>query len=423
MAKVIKGKSFLIVLLLLTIMTITCLAPCVAFASDTDDIEVNPPNYKSYSRLYYFSDSVEDWEERNSAVAKLADAAGLTDYTVNRYQSYLMPDFEYQFLQMYYGDEFDDIDDSLVIFEIRKGLSVSYAPVDVIRFTDILEEVFAMLKGNGCEIMLVLGTDEERIIGSECYNGICFLDYVDFHFNTDVFYCLVDTMFQYIENIQVNNVAFMLDHCLSEDWFIEYWLIPFVREYYEYEWKYYHYTYREYADRELWKDKEIYIYADSSVYHSSEAVINLSDRIIGYNEYDDWADNSVVANVFPIGMTACEEVLLNRWANAINMYAESYLNENPPTYLYECSNSVPPYSYGEIGLCNLRNEGWSLVCIDYWLPDVINDFINDNYAQYNNYDGSAVISHRMFYEGGEGGWKCVPTKSREFAQINQTVEY
>ncbi len=99
-------------------------------------------------------------------------------------------------------------------------------------------EVFSAFKSNGCEIMLILGVDEMRL--QTCNE---FLDYVDFHVNTDAVFIFVNNLVRVIEEFMAENAPEESKEfenysvCINSladpdvmDWAMKDLIIPYLRE-------------------------------------------------------------------------------------------------------------------------------------------------------------------------------------------------
>ena len=128
---------------------------------------------------------------------------------------------------------------SYIILELRNGFSKSDES-----FPDFLYNLFGYLKEHGCKIMFIDGTNEIRYVGHDDL-----LDYVDIHINVDVLFALVSNMFFRAyqacgDNIQLENISFILDKSLTEDieslgykqsWFFKNYFDAYFKSVYESE--------------------------------------------------------------------------------------------------------------------------------------------------------------------------------------------
>lgn len=111
---------------------------------------------------------------------------------------------------------------SFIIFEIRDGFLDLWVDYD----SGQLEDMFSTLKGQGCRIMFICGTEEARFYE---YND--FLQYVDIHINTDLLTLYVDnalrTMEETFQEDYVSNCAILLNSDISS--IIEKYFIPYFK--------------------------------------------------------------------------------------------------------------------------------------------------------------------------------------------------
>ena len=125
--------------------------------------------------------------------------------------------FETNFEEKYDEGQFDGIEDAYVIFEMQDTMGETTSPTDEDYLPNILLELFSTLKENGCKIMLIFGTDETRFLENNE-----FLDYVDIHINTDIFYLFICNVFMDMAEMstdwKLEGVTFIFD--LSMDSFV-----------------------------------------------------------------------------------------------------------------------------------------------------------------------------------------------------------
>ena len=137
--------------------------------------------------VYYFSDDYYV----SSFISQIISNTSLSSTDIDYYT--WNDDFRMRFENYY--DDFDDIEDAFVIFELLNGFENLFYRNNVY-FTDELEDVFETLKDNGCYIMFICDTDE---ILYEGYNY--FLDYVDFHIITS---CKQHIVLNFFYNLEYN---------------------------------------------------------------------------------------------------------------------------------------------------------------------------------------------------------------------------
>ena len=81
----------------------------------------------------------------------------------------------------------------------------------------LLEDVFDVLKTNGCKIMFLNGVEEVKMLPmwqSDFYSTFSnrFLRYVDIHVNLDIFSVFIDTIFEmYEDDAGMDSVTILLD--------------------------------------------------------------------------------------------------------------------------------------------------------------------------------------------------------------------
>ena len=126
--------------------------------------------------VYYFSDSLQCYNTRNSLVSNTpltySDIC-LVDWSGTNYAFYSYFDNNIA--------DYDELEDVIIIFEMANGFErqTDYYLSDLM--PEKLETVFSNWEDNDCYIMFICGTDEARYL-----NHNDFLDHVDFHIILDV---------------------------------------------------------------------------------------------------------------------------------------------------------------------------------------------------------------------------------------------
>ena len=199
-------------------LALVCLAPAALVCASTD---LEPPEPLVYENIYYFSDYYYASNFYNQVLLNIQGVSSVH-----------FEQIEFEGLNtlqnMYSLGVFNNVEDSLVIMELRSMSQENYA---------LLEDVFDVLKTNGCKIMFLNGVEEVKMLPmwqSDFYSTFSnrFLRYVDIHVNLDIFSVFIDTIFEmYEDDKSMDSVTILLDGSFlwSElsyygfPWYIEGW--------------------------------------------------------------------------------------------------------------------------------------------------------------------------------------------------------
>lgn len=141
-----------------------------------------------------------------------------------------------------YQYDYNEIEDSIFIFEFNYDFLVSdfnnsrntYYTFGY--FSDILKNIFEDLKDNNNTICLICATDQNRFTDRE------FLEYVDFHIDTDLFYIFMSNLLDAAKNDSNDfrdEYSFLLNDCYYTDmrnsntnsftnsYIMKYWILPY----------------------------------------------------------------------------------------------------------------------------------------------------------------------------------------------------
>ncbi len=335
--------------------------------------------------VYYFSDDYNV----SSFIGQIINNTSLTSNDIEYY--HWETDFRTEF--EYYYDDFDDINDSFVIFELLNGFE-SYYNRNNVFFTDELEDVFETLKYNGCYIMFICATDE---LIYESDND--FLDYVDFHVITSSKHHMILNFFYYLENNYGNppsSVSLIFNYQFLQNfggysYFKSYYLIPYINT-------------RYYNDLSTMTQAEALTYNGVDIYRENHSLGDYT-KINGLNSYPiDISVEVFNGDVNCFGAT-------DSMYNASLSWLETMADINPSyVYYYNLHNQnfdfdyifspfVPVYTLTPTS--SLRTD---------LLPMVI-DFLTDTLlnckAAYDNWYGRCDITHMMITTSGTGWIQCL----------------
>lgn len=200
------------------------------------NIDAVAETFSDYSKVYYFTDRADGEDYLDDVIIPAASSEGIFSDSVFFYDwSGNSETFTYYLEDFAGSEDMNNVSDALVIFDVQKltepGGDFSYIPADML-------EVFSAFKSNGCEIMLILGVDEMRL--QTCNE---FLDYVDFHVNTDAVFIFVNNLVRVIEEFMAENASYeseefenysvcinSLDDIYVQNWVMTDLIYPYLRE-------------------------------------------------------------------------------------------------------------------------------------------------------------------------------------------------
>lgn len=302
------------------------------------------------------------------------------------------------FLTEYYQGTFDNVSNTYVIFEMQQSLdmiNMDALPIGAF-LPDVLLTMFSSMKGNGCEIMFIFGTAEQRWAE---YNY--FLNYVDIHINTDIFYIFLSSVFADMKeesgSEELHEVAFIFDAGLTshsegssvqEGWFFTQWFTPYFKSVYD------GLTGTQYAE-DVFEDNRILCHVQGSTYYDA-----VHDNTMAAFTVSDMAEQLSEYILCPIGYYPAEND--STWL--VQMFdLQDKLGENFPIYIYNTGSSVPLLGN------NIRESGQFSS-----IPDIIEKFIHgEDISDYDNWPGRCDITHFPM-EPSEEGWLKIPSGDGPF---------
>ena len=373
-----KLKSKATAFLLAILFAAACFAPLYdavrASAADGTSMPVDPPAEQPMDVLY-----IGDNAQNAAYIENSVSDADIYCWTT---------DFLDDFLMQYIYGTFDNVSNTYVIFEMQQslGMSIINEGEEGIPLFNLFQSMFSSMKGNGCEIMFIFGTEEERWAE---YND--FLDYVDIHINTDILYLFLGNVFtdmkEESEDWRLKDVAFIFDAGLTshpegssvqEGWFFSNWFIPYIKQVYKEE-----FSGGEYAE-DVFEDNRILCHVQGNIYYDA-----VYDTEITFTA-ESMAEQLSGYILCPVGLflAECDFTWLEQMGDLQGM-----LGENFPIYIYNTGSSVPLLGN------NLRESGQINS-----IPSIIEEFINgEDMSNYDNWPGRCEITHRPMTQS-EDGW-------------------
>ena len=298
----------------------------------------------------------------------------------------------------YIQGTFDNVSNTYVIFEMQQslGMSIINEGEEGIPLFNLFQSMFSSMKGNGCEIMFIFGTEEERWAE---YND--FLDYVDIHINTDILYLFLGNVFtdmkEESEDWRLKDVAFIFDAGLTshpegssvqEGWFFSNWFIPYIKQVYKEE-----FSGGEYAE-EVFEDNRILCHVQGNIYYDA-----VYDTEITFTA-ESMAEQLSGYILCPIGYYPAE----NDYGWLLEMEnLRDALWEYFPIYVYNTGSRVP--LWGEAIYTSGQFNS---------IREIIEEFVNgEDMGDYDNWTGRCDITHFPM-EISEDGWMSMPSHDSPF---------
>lgn len=290
--------------------------------------------------------------------------------------------------------DYNDISNSYVIFEMASaGFPTETDDGSTTLFTDDLTDFFSYLKTNGCKIMFISATDEARYIH---YND--FLDYVDIHVKTDIFFKFITSVLYHAAQDCENGgkiwgTTFFLDAGLidyenlpplSQSVF-GYYFIPYLAGMYQDELNGEPVSLSDFIAR-----KDIKLFCNTTGANYLDLIYrDHYSRTTNTSDLYDAASNAFYCGA---GTNWKGEAYTENWLYEM-CEMQGMLDNYFPVYFYG-SNAYPT----EIIPANLCTTG------QIALTTIYTDFISgEDMTPYNNTSGRCVITHSPT-QANEEGW-------------------
>ena len=347
-------------------LALVCLAPAALVCASTD---LEPPEPLVYENIYYFSDYYYASNFYNQVLLNIQGV-----------NSVHFEQIEFEGLNtlqnMYSLGVFNNVEDSLVIMELRSLRRENYA---------LLEDIFDVLKSNGCKIMFINGVEEVKMLDmwqSDFYStdDNSFLESADIHVNLDYGFP------GYIEGWEYRANA---NDYYAGDIF-DYHILRYIRYYMQGAG-----GYNSLLDFMDYMQIKLFCYAGNDTYMNL-----LTGEIYCTDGWDSYEFYEAAANefVFAIGTSFRGEDYLDEWLNSLVEYMEM-TEWDFPVYFYNGSDLTTD---------NAPSEFYEIHGTNYFefniLPDIIRALACDaDMSVYDNWAGRCEVTHKPIYEG-EGGW-------------------
>ena len=369
---------------LAVLFVLFCFVPFFGYKKASAQGNVMDPDM---TMLYYFSDNPDSSTYYNYLMTYAMIEDGILYY----------PPTDWTFRSMissyYSSGNYQEVENAYVIFEMTGGfLDETYEEGDnTIWIIEILTEMFSTMKENGCKIMFICGTDEDRI---EPFTE--FLDYVDIHINTDIMYLFFANVFSNMiqkcsGDSMLQDSAFFLDsnitshseeESVTDGWFFTEWFTPYFLS-----------AYRDNFTGTLCPQDMF----GSLVYQIAGATYydHLNHQTLTFDSLE--FSNYVVPDMTcAIGMYNGEEEM--QWLDDM-LDLRDMSGEEFPIYVYNLSTDVIDeenvYSVGRIN--------------DYL--HIMEEFVNgEDMSVYDNIPGRCIVTHRPL-DYSPNGWLREPSEN------------
>lgn len=376
-----KQKKLLTIIAVLLLSLVIFAAPFtgVTFAKAQEPAPDNPT--RVYNKLFWFTDNSDSqtyFQQLVSAFPQINMQRYYKDTEV----------FCSVFMNEFSADEFSDVEDAYVIFEIQYGMDYWLSEEGC-----VLYDVFNYFDENNCKIMFVCGTDESRF-----YNQNDFLNFVDIHINTDLFTTFFTNFFVDVQSAygepEISYVTFFIDSYLSEDiengylssWFFKNYFMRFILSIYREE--------IELGGQSVYNillANNIKVICDLGSGWYYDFVNQQRFRENDYEElYDRYLDNN---KIYAIGDTRLGYELSYDWYSLVEDLKE-YCNEDKfEVYVY---NEAQYTFYGSFVYTIGARAGL--------FSQILSDFIyGNNLITYDNWSGKCIVTHKDIPQSS-GGW-------------------
>ena len=373
-------KTRTLALTLALCLALVCFAPAALVCASTD---LEPLAPLVYENIYYFSDY--------DCASNFYNQVLLNIQGVN---SVHFEQIEFEGLNtlqnMYSLGVFDNVEDSLVIMELRSMSQENYA---------LLEDIFDVMKSNGCKIMFLNGVEEVKMLKmwqSDFYStdDNSFLESADIHVNLDIFYVFIDTIFELYEDDTGMYINGWEDRSIANEFYagdtFDYHILRYFRYYMQEAG-----GYNSLLDFMNYMQIKIFCYAGNDTYMNL-----LTGEIYCTDGWDSYEFYEAAANefVFAIGTSFKGKDYLDEWLNSLVEYMEM-TEWDFPVYFYNGS---------DLTIDNAPSEFYEIHGTNYFefniLPDIIRALACDaDMSVYDNWAGRCFVTHKPIY-AGEGGW-------------------
>lgn len=377
--------KFTVTWILATLLILACVVSAMGLSTEEP---VPAPDPDATSTVYYISDN-----PLSSTYRQMLLNSGVVSNCVLKY--YDTTEFVRSVQTLFMAEDvLADASGGYVIFEMQESFPREMVEEgETPEWIEWLEDTFSWLKEHNCEIMFISGTDEKLYEGFEG-----FLDYVDVHVNTDMWYLFYTSVFHYIgedtgDDMRFQNVTILLDKNLSGGaeaaagggWFINKIFMPLLRMAYRDAFRGSALTnYDIMSNRNIKlicqiNDEIFYDVAAQRIYTPTEQITEF------YNVVEN-------AHIYAIG-AAYDTSYTGQWLTWIDRIESAF--GDVPTFIYD------PDGFGE-NLCDEHGVYRTGPATDIY--PLMYDFVRgQDMTGYNNWTGACQITHKTV-RFSPGGW-------------------
>lgn len=395
-----QKKSLTIIAVLLLSLAIFAAPFTGITVAKANEVIPDNPTFE-HDKLFWFSDNSDSQADFNQLVLAFPQIDMEMYYKDTE-------EFYWNFINAFMANEFSDVEDAYVIFELYHGIENS-----LIGNVSLLYNVFNCFKNNGCKIMFICGTEELKF-----YKQNDFLDFVDIHINTDLLTVFLSSLFYKVENdygdTKFENVTFFIDTYFSEHveegylscWFFKDYLMRFIRSVYreeiEFQFK---------KNYEILRENNIKIICDlgnGTYFDAAYGTFSASNA-------EDLSERISNDRFYAIGHTKLGSTYSQGWYN---------LAEDLKTYFNPSMAGIYVYNEAQYTFydSSVYTQGSGLGLFS----QIVSDFIYGySLTGYDNWPGRCEVTHKDIDQSPSGWMYCfgIPAQDASFAEINPYLAF
>lgn len=394
-----QKKSLTIIAVLLLSLAIFAAPFTGVTVAKAQEVVPDQPTF-DYDQLYWFTDNSSSqtyFQQLVSAFPQIDMDMYCEEY-----------DFYEHFINAFMANEFSDVEDAYVIFELRNGITTEQAGI----FT-LLYNVFEYFKGKDCKIMFICGTEELKF-----YKQNGFLDFVDIHINTDLLTVFLSSIFYKVQSdygdTKFERVTFFIDAYFSEHveegylscWFFKDYLLRFIRSAYREE-----IEFQQKKNYEVLSEKNIKIICDLGDGRYFDAAVGAFYA----NNAEELYERVSNDRFYAIGHTKLGSTYSQEWYDIAKDLKEHFNPNTSGIYVYNEAH----YTFYD-GSVYTQGSGLGL------FSQIVSDFIYGySLTGYDNWPGRCEVTHKDIAQDSDGWMYCfgIPAQDSSFAEINPYLAF
>lgn len=350
----------------------------------------------TYDKVYYVTNNPNASSYRQSLLT-FPDRGQINIHIRNIYL-YYDQDFETAF------DEFQaltSVSDAYVIVEMINGFDSEIINDPMLTLADEFYTTFRNLKNDDCQILFICGTDETRLMNPDNEDDAKnqFLQYVDFHVNTDMITTFLYNIFNRVEEdigVYPTNVVYILDSFFAQGlnltvdfsgWFFTTYFVPYLEEIYANEMIGYT-SIADFLDAKRIKFLCYYgiVYID----------VVRGQGVATINEIGEFLDN--YEHIYAIGSSNClyeEDEPTTVWGDAI-LEMRTFTGKEFPVYILDFHNAWQSDLDNDLYTVNHSIDVYQHI-LDFLSP-------NSDVCMYYFWSGLCQNTHKHCITAESGGW-------------------